>query len=138
MRKLTKKEEKWVEKTKDILKIGGKSDKTILNYTCTINRFIKFHKVDINIKNFKEKDIINYIKHDYIDKGCAGSSYNMNLCAIKFFYSVCFNKQFNNNLLPRVKLQKTLPTLIDKHTFINIFSNEKNPKYKCWLYLFDL
>ena len=135
MRKLNKKELKWVEKVEDTLKIGGRSKATINNYVCAINRFLKFYKDDTNFKTFKEDDIISYIKHDYIDKGCAGNTYNMNICAIKYMFSVCFEKEFNKRLLPNVKLQKRLPNVIDKNLFLKIFNEEKNIKYKCWLLL---
>ena len=43
------------------LRLGGKSEKTILNYSCAIKRFYKFFK-NKDISKFKEEDILNYIK----------------------------------------------------------------------------
>lgn len=59
----------------------------------------------------------------------------MNICAIKYFYSVNFNKEFNSKLLPHTKVTKRLPSVIDKETFIKILNGEKNLKHKCWLLL---
>ena len=44
---------KQVKKVIDTLKIGGRSDSTILNYVCAINRFLKYSK---------NKDISNLTK----------------------------------------------------------------------------
>ena len=51
------------------------------------------------------------------------------------FYSVNYNKELNNKLLPHAKLVKKLPTIIEKETFIAILNEEKNLKHKCWLLL---
>ena len=135
MRKLNKKEQKWVEKVVETLKMGGRSKTTIHNYVHAINRFLKHYKENTNFKDFNEEKIASYIKREYIDKGYSGSTYNVNICAIKFLYSVCFNREFNKRKLPSVKLRKVIPAIIDKPTFIKIFNGEKNVKYKCWLLL---
>ena len=60
----------------------------------------------IDISKFSETEIIEYIKHKYLDKLCSVNTYNMNICAIKYFYVINFNKEFNNKLLPHAKLTK--------------------------------
>lgn len=135
MRELSKKEQKWVGKVTKTLELGGRSKATIHNYIHAINRFLKYHKEDTNFESFTEDQIIDYIQREYIDKNLAGSTYNLNICAIRFLYLVCFDKEFNRKKLPTVKLRKVIPTTIDKPTFIKIFNEEKNIKYKCWLLL---
>lgn len=116
------------------LRLGGKSEKTILNYSCVIRRFYNFfQKKDISKLN--EDNILKYIKKKYLDKNCSANTYNMNICAIKYFYSVNFNISLNDKLLPHSKLAKKLPTTLDKDTFIKILNDEKNLKHKCWLLL---
>lgn len=123
-----------LQKVIDTLRIGGRSEKTISNYVHAINRFFEyFHDVDISTLN--EDYIIEYIKQNYLSKSCAGSTYNMNICAIKYFYSVNFNKEFNSKLLPHAKLVKRIPTTIDKDIFIKILNEEEKLKHKCWLLL---
>ena len=116
------------------LKRGGKSEKTIDNYTCAINRFLKYFHSQ-NIETLNEEDIIEYIEKSYLDKECSLNTYNLNICAIKYFYSISYNKEFNNKLLPHAKLTKKLPTIIDKETFKKLFEEEQNLKHKCWLLL---
>ena len=79
--------------------------------------------------------MIEYIKNNYLNKQCAANTYNMNISAIKYFYSVNYNKELNNKLLPHAKLVKKLPTIIEKEIFITILNEEKNLKHKCWLLL---
>lgn len=122
-----------VQKVIDTLKIGGRSDETIKNYVYAIHRFLKFFE-DKDISTLNESDILQYVKCRYFNN-CAGNTYNTNLSAIKFFYSINFNKEFNNKLLPYAKIKKKIPTVIDRETFVKIFDEEHNLNHKCWLLL---
>jgi site-specific recombinase XerD len=95
--------ENYIQKITEILRIGGRSERTILNYTCAINRFLKYFS-DINdISQLNESDVLEYIKNAYLVNGSSENTYNMNIYAIKYFYCICFNKEFNNKLLPHSK-----------------------------------
>lgn len=134
MRFMPNERKNQLQKVIDTLRIGGRSEKTISNYVHAINRFLEYFQ-NKDISSLKENDIIEYIKHRYLSKSCSGSTYNMNISAIKYFYIVNFNKEFNSKLLPRTKLIKRLPLTIDKEDFIKILNNEHNLKHKCWLLL---
>ena len=123
-----------IQKVIDILTMGGRSKKTIDNYVCAISRFLDYFEGK-DISKLNESDVIEYIKNNYLNKQCAANTYNMNISAIKYFYSVNYNKELNNKLLPHAKLAKKLPTIIEKETFITILNEEKNLKHKCWLLL---
>ena len=123
-----------IQKVIDILTMGGRSKKTIDNYVCAISRFLDYFE-DKDISKLNESDVIEYIKNNYLNKQCAANTYNMNISAIKYFYSVNYNKELNNKLLPHAKLVKKLPTIIEKEIFITILNEEKNLKHKCWLLL---
>ena len=126
--------DKRIKKIIEILRIGGRSDRTILNYAHSINRFLTYFN-NKNIAKLNENDILKYMKHNYLNKNYSGTVYNMNICAIKYFYSINYNKEFNNKLLPSAKLSKKIPLTLDKETFIKILNEEKNLKHKCWLLL---
>ena len=132
--KLPYQRKKQLQKVIDILKIGGRSQHTIDNYECAITRFLLFFANE-TISKLTEDDILKYMKKEYLRKHCSGNTYNLNLSAINFFYSVNFNKKFNRKLLPKTKLVKKLPTTIEKNVFINILKNEKSLKHQCWLLL---
>lgn len=123
-----------IQKVIDILTMGGRSKKTIDNYVCAISRFLDYFEGK-DISKLNESDVIEYIKDNYLNKQCATNTYNMNISAIKYFYSINYNKELNNKLLPHAKLVKRLPTTMDKETFIKILNGEKNLKHKCWLLL---
>jgi len=123
-----------IQKVIDTLRMGGRSENTIENYVCSINRFLKYFENE-DISKFKEENIADYIKQNYLNMQCSVDTYNMNVSAIKYFYVINFRKEFNNKLLPRAKRTKRLPATIDKKTFIKIFNEEKFLKHKCWLLL---
>lgn len=126
---------KWVKKCEETLKLGGRSNHTIINYKCAWNKFFKYFPEDIYISKLKDEEIINYFKKEFLDINKASSSYNLNLCAIRFLYSVCFKKELSKILLPNAKIRKRFPVIITKEEFIRIFNLEKNIKHKCWLLL---
>lgn len=134
LRLLPEDQRQQIQKVINTLKIGARSEKTILNYVHAIIRFLKYFS-DEDISILTEDDILEYIKNCYLSKSCSGNTYNMNICAIKYFYSINFNKEFNKKLLPHAKLIKKLPKTIDKELFIKILNEEKNLKHKCWLLL---
>lgn len=130
-----KNKEKWIEKIRQTLEIGGRSKRTFENYKSHLKRFLNYYGLDTNIKNLNENDILDYIRINYINKELSGETYNMAIKAIKFFYSICFNKELKKNLLPNHKLRKRLPNIIKKEDFIKIINDDKNLKHKCWLIL---
>ena len=127
--------QKWIKMVNDTLTMGGKSKITIDKYTYAIERFLNAHGNNTKISTFTEKEIIKYLKKKFIDTNLKATTYNFNLAAISYFYLVCFEKEFNKKLLPKAKIAKKLPTIIDKDTFIKLVNNEKNIEHKCWLIL---
>ena len=127
--------QKWIKMVNDTLTMGGKSKITIDKYTYAIERFLNAHGNNTKISSFTEKEIIKYLKKKFIDTNLKATTYNFNLAAISYFYGLCFEKEFNKKLLPKAKLAKKLPTILDKETFINLVNNENNIEHKCWLLL---
>ena len=135
MKNTEKNKQKWVEKVKYTLELGGKSEKTFINYKSHINRFLDYYEEDEEINKLSEDRIVDYFRKQYIDLNRCAASLNVGICSIRFLYSVCFNRQLNKDLLPSTKLKKKLPTIISKQLFLKIFNEEHCLKYKCWLIL---
>ena len=135
MKSTEKNKSKWVEKVKYTLELGGKSEKTFLNYKSHIIRFLNYHDVNTEINKLSEDKIVDYFRKQYIDLNRCAASLNVGICSVKFLYSVCFNRQLNDDILPATKLKKKLPTIISKQLFLKIFNQEHCLKYKCWLLL---
>lgn len=127
--------QKWIKMVNDTLTMGGKSKITINKYTYAIERFLNSHGNNTKISAFTEKEIIKYLKKKFIDTNLKATTYNFNLAAIFYFYNLCFEKEFNKKLLPKAKLAKKLPTILDKKLFIQMINKEYNIEHKCWLLL---
>lgn len=135
MKNTEKNKIKWVEKVKFTLELGGKSNRTFDNYKSHINRFLNYYNEETDINKLSEDDIVDYFRKQYIDLNRCSSTLNLGIYAIKFLYSVCFNKKLNKDVLPSSKLKKKMPTIMSKQLFLKIFNEENCLKYKCWLIL---
>lgn len=123
-----------LQKVKDLLMLRNCSTRTISNYLSCINRFKNYYKFK-NLVNLNESDILQYLKENFINIGCSAATINVNRAAIKYYYLVNFNIQFNNILLPQTKIPSRFPKLISKHDFIKMFNSEFNLKHKLWIIL---
>lgn len=135
MKNTKKNQEKWVEKVRYTLEMGGKSDRTYLNYKSHMIRFLNYFDKTTKMDKLSEEKIVDYFKKQYIDLNRCAASLNVGICSVRFLYSVCFNRQLNKDILPSTKLKKKLPTIISKQLFLKIFNEEQCLKYKCWLIL---
>ena len=60
MKNTEKNKGKWVEKVKYTLELGGKSEKTFLNYKSHIIRFLNYHDINTEINKLSEDKIVDY------------------------------------------------------------------------------
>lgn len=123
-----------LQKVKDLLMLRNCSTRTISNYLSCINRFKNYYKFK-NLVNLNESDILEYLKENFINIGCSAATINVNRAAIKYYYLVNFNIEFNNILLPKTKIPSRFPKLISKHDFVKMFNSEFNLKHKLWIIL---
>lgn len=123
-----------LQKVKDLLMLRNCSDRTISNYLSCINRFKQFNKRK-NLEKLTEAEILEYLKKNFINIGCAAATINVNRAAIKYYYLVNFNKEFSNILLPQTKIPSRFPKLLSKQDVIKIFNSEFNLKHKLWIIL---
>ena len=64
-----------------------------------------------------------YLRHvDVVKELLITTSVNVNRAAIKYYYLVNFNIDFNNVLLPACKVKSRYPTLLTKEQVISIFN----------------
>jgi integrase/recombinase XerD len=125
---------KDLEKVKDLLKIRGCSDRTTANYLSCINRFKKYYEGK-DLKELKEEDVLDYLKKNFLDLNFNAASVNVNRAAIKYYYLVNFNIDFNKTLLPSCKIKNRFPILLTKKEVVNIINSESNLKHKLWIIL---
>ena len=123
-----------LQKVKDLLITRGCSDRTVINYISCLNRFKKNYE-EKELKNLKEEDILEYLKVNFINIGCSAATINVNRAAIKYYYLVNFNIDFNKTLLPSCKIKSRFPKLLTKQQVVKMINNEFNLKHKIWLIL---
>lgn len=123
-----------LKKVKDLLKARGCSDRTVANYISCINRFKQYFK-DKNLETLKENDILEYLKINFINLDFAAATINVNRAAIKYYYLVNFEIDFNDILLPYCKSKNKFPIILKKEEIVKIFYSEDNIKHKLWLML---
>lgn len=126
---------KWVEKVRKTMKIANYSLKTYQDYRGKINHFLNYYPEDTIIKKLKEDDIAEYLIKNFINLNRAKDTLNLSICAIRYFYSVCFDKELSRKKLPNSKVTKRLPVIVPKKDFFTIFNNEKEIEHKCWIIL---
>lgn len=127
--------QQWIEKVKQIMKIGGKSDVTFDNYKSHIKRFLNYYNNKTDFNNILEDEILNYINEKYLKLNRLSDTINVAICSIKFLYSVCFKIELNSKMLPTIKRIQTIPAIIPKSDFLKILNETDNLKHKCWLLL---
>lgn len=125
-----------LQKVKDLLKTRGCSNRTTTNYLSCINRFKNYYNAKgVKLEELNENDILDYLKLNCINVGFSAATINVNRAAIKYYYLVNFNIDFNKTLLPSCKVKSRFPKLITKREFLNIINSENNLKHKVWLLL---
>lgn len=125
-----------LQKVKDLLKIRGCSDRTTTNYLSCINRFKNYYEAKgVKLDSLNENDILEYLKVNCINIGFSAATINVNRAAIKYYYLVNYNIDFNKTLLPSCKTKSRFPKLITKNQAIQIINNESNLKHKLWIIL---
>ena len=98
MKNTEKNKNKWVEKVRNTLELGGKSDRTFLNYKSHITRFLNYYNENIEINKLSEDEIAGYFRKQYIELNRCATSLNVGIYSIRFLYSVCFNRKLRNNV----------------------------------------
>lgn len=125
---------KDLQKVKNLLKVRGCSDRTIATYLSCVNRFKKSYEGK-ELKKLKEEDILNYLKINFIDIGCAAATINVNRAAIKYYYLINFDIDFNKTLLPQCKVARRYPKVLSKEQVLKLINTENNLKHQLWLLL---
>ena len=104
----------------------GLSLRTIDTYCRCFDLFIKYCRKDA--KKINKNDIKNFL--DYlISKKSAGSTLNVYLNSIKFFYEQVLNKKLTLKIRFS-KRPKTMPLFMTKEEVLKLIDNIENRKYK--------
>lgn len=123
-----------MKKCETTLKLGGRSDITVRNYSYAIKRFLNSYDNSVRISKLSIDDLTKYFQK-LLKIDLSANTYNFNLSAIRYFYLICFERNINKSLLPTSNIKKRFPAIISKEQFLVIVNNENNLEHKCWLLL---
>src|SRR3989338_10800041 len=104
----------------------GLSHKTIRTYRQCVRKFFSWCKKEPN--EISKTDIKSYLDL-MIGKGACGSTINVNLNALKFFYGSVLHKRLMINIWYS-KTPNSLPTVLTKEEVAMLINSIINPKHK--------
>ena len=108
------------------------SEKTVKNYMSIIVNVSK--QLGKNSEDVKEIDLRGYL----LGKRNYSSSTRMAVInAFKCYYRLCFDKDFNNKILPRPKVEQKQPDILsteEMQSIVNSFTNLKHKTIVCLMY----
>lgn len=124
-----------IRKTRENLRLAGRSDETIKNYSYALSSFFKNCDYKGKLSSFTEENFMDYINKEFIKKHKSSNTYNLYIAAIKKMFIVCYKKKFINELIPIAKTKRRLPYIIPKDDYLRILNKEDKLNHKCWLLL---
>ena len=104
----------------------GLSHKTIRTYRYCVRKFFNWCRKEPH--EIKKADIKSYLDL-MIEKGACGSTINVNLNALKFFYGNVLNKRLMVNIRYS-KTPKSLPIVLTKEEIARLINSISNPKHR--------
>ncbi len=119
-------QQKYLEQTKQELKLRNYSPKTIKAYLTCLKEYFDFQK--FNLEKIDEKNIKQFLLNKQ-DKNYSSQTINLYLNAIKFFYREVLKTPQKINL-KFAKRSKKLPIVLSREEIKNIIGAIKNPKHK--------
>jgi len=119
-----------LEKLSYIMKIKGKSQKTIDCYINSLKQFFLFTKKQS--KDISKNDFINYLKH-ITKKDCSQSRHNQFINAWRLYLKEIHNKNLKYGNEYRPKKHKRLPKVLSEQEILNGINSCKNIKHKAIL-----
>lgn len=102
------------------------SPRTIETYQNHVRKFLEYNKKTLD--KISKKDIREYLEA-FAEKDVSGSTLNVKLQALKFFFSNCLGKRFKI-YLKYSKIPKKLPVVLSKEEVLRLINAIKNEKHK--------
>jgi len=119
-------QQKYLEQTKQELKLRNYSPKTIKAYLGCLRGYFDFQK--FNLEKIDEENIKRFLLNKQ-NKNYSSQTINLYLNAIKFFYREVLKTPQKINL-KFAKRSKKLPIVLSREEIKNIIESIKNPKHK--------
>ena len=115
------------------MKLKGLSSGTIKHYTQSVINFSKFYKKSPALLG--EEEIKKYLYHCITEKKLKKTTVRIHYSALKFLYSVTLDRPNEIRRIPRMKDDKSLPSVFSREEVKNILDVTHNIKHKALLML---
>jgi site-specific recombinase XerD len=107
----------------------GLSDNTKKAYAGTFRQFAKFYEGK-NPEELGVKEIKEYLSHLSSEKKLEGRSVNRVAAGLKFYYFRVLEKDWKPSLIPRMKQNKTIPTILSRAEVARMIRAPRNIKHR--------
>lgn len=114
------------------MKLRNLRRKTILSYTCSVERFDEFLG-KIQLSAFSREDLRRYLLYLVEVRGVAPSSVNVHHMAIRNFCKSVLHRTFDLGDLPTQRRQQKLPVVLSRHEIETVFRAVRNLKHRTML-----
>jgi site-specific recombinase XerD len=105
-------------------------------YSYLVNVFVKhLNDSGVSTDNLTDRDIQLFILHLKNDVKLSPGTINNYISAIKFYCTYVLGRAWSSYKVPRMKNQKTMPTIYSKEEVGGFIGNTKNLKHKAFLSL---
>ena len=121
--------EKYIEDIFKECELRGLSEDTKKAYTGTMQQFVKFHK-GLNPESLGIKEIKEFLYYEHEEKKLSGISVNRSAAALRFYYFRVLEKTWKLSLIPRYKVQKSIPIILSKDEVLRMIRATQNLKHK--------
>jgi len=123
--------QKFLDKMRTDMELRNMSQNTIEGYLRRVQVFLRDTHVEND--NISIEDIRNYIICLKQDKKLSLGTINAYVSALKFFYDITLEKDWNHRKVPRMRGYKSLPAVLSKDEVFEVIDSIKNLKHKAIL-----
>lgn len=120
-----------IDKMVKDLELRGRSKLTIKNMVYMLKSYSKFYNQPPELLG--EQHIINYLDYCINEKKLCKASVNSINSALKFFYVITLERDWNNMRIPRMRCRRNLPAYLTKEEVKLIIDNATYLKHKAVL-----
>jgi len=121
--------EKYIQEILKECELRGLSEDTKKAYAGTMRQFVKFHK-DANPESLGIKEVKDFLYYEHEEKKLSGVSVNRSAAALRFYYFRVLEKTWKSSLIPRYKVEKSIPVILSKDEVLRMVRATRNLKHK--------
>lgn len=123
--------QEYLDKMRTDMELRNMSQITIQSYIKRVQLFL--FNIQKNISKISIEDIRNYVLYLKQDKKLSIGTINAYISALKFFYDITLQKEWDSRRVPRMRGYKSLPIVLSNDEVLRVIHSIKNLKHKAIL-----